>query len=124
MFDLRYLFRHVSRSFVPDPNDDGRVLPVTEGRWDDRARSNSTTLRLSAGRTPRFRIDGSLNDRRPGPRLPWSDDFVDITGDGGGPRPRASDTRVKMGWDDSFFYVGATDCTSLTCGARCARRTR
>jgi len=52
-----------------------------------------------------IRIDGSLNDPA-WVRLPWSDDFVDIRG-GGGPRPRFH-TRVKLGWDDSFFYVGAT----------------
>jgi hypothetical protein len=50
------------------------------------------------------RIDGSLGD--PGwDGLPWSEDFVDITGEAG-PRPRFR-TRMKMGWDDRFLYVGA-----------------
>ncbi|MCH7227329.1 carbohydrate-binding family 9-like protein [Haloferula sp. A504] len=37
--------------------------------------------------------------------LPWTEDFVDITGDPA-LRPRFR-TRAKMGWDDDFFYVGA-----------------
>lgn len=49
-------------------------------------------------------IDGSLSHPA-WDDLPWSDDFVDITGaDELKPRFR---TRVKMGWDDDFFYVGA-----------------
>ena len=51
-----------------------------------------------------IRIDGSLTD--PGWRnLPFTDDFIDITGDDAR-RPRFR-TRMKMGWDDTFFYVGA-----------------
>ena len=37
--------------------------------------------------------------------IPWSDDFVDITGDDA-LRPRFR-TRVRMAWDDDFFYVAA-----------------
>lgn len=37
--------------------------------------------------------------------LPWTDDFIDITGDDSR-RPRFR-TRAKMGWDDECFYVGA-----------------
>ena len=37
--------------------------------------------------------------------LPWTEDFVDITGKES-LRPRFR-TRAKMGWDDDFFYVGA-----------------
>lgn len=37
--------------------------------------------------------------------LPWSDDFVDITGEDG-PQPRFR-TRVKMAWDDEYFHVRA-----------------
>ena len=37
--------------------------------------------------------------------LSWSDTFVDITGDDA-LHPRF-DTRVRLGWDDSFLYVGA-----------------
>lgn len=51
-----------------------------------------------------IRIDGSLGD--PAWRdLPWSEDFVDITG-AAALRPRFR-TRVKMGWDERYFYVGA-----------------
>jgi hypothetical protein len=49
-------------------------------------------------------IEGSLSD--PGwASLAWSENFEDITGD---PKlkPRFR-TRVKMGWDDEYFYVGA-----------------
>jgi len=50
------------------------------------------------------RIDGSLDDPA-WCALPWSEDFVDITGD---PQRRPPlRTRVKMGWDDECFYVGA-----------------
>jgi cellulose/xylan binding protein with CBM9 domain len=49
-------------------------------------------------------IDGRLND--PAWRdAAWTDRFVDIEGDAK-PRPRF-DTRVKMLWDDEYFYVGA-----------------
>jgi len=51
-----------------------------------------------------IRIDGSLEDPA-WTDLPWSDEFVDITGDPAR-RPRYR-TRVKMGWDDTYFYVGA-----------------
>jgi predicted metalloprotease with PDZ domain len=37
--------------------------------------------------------------------VPWTDEFVDIEGDKR-PRPRFQ-TRVKMLWDDSYFYVAA-----------------
>lgn len=49
-------------------------------------------------------VDGSL-EHDGWRNLPWTDDFVDITGDEA-LRPRFR-TRVKMGWDDDFFYVGA-----------------
>jgi hypothetical protein len=49
-------------------------------------------------------IDGRLDE--PSWRaVPWTDDFVDIEGDAR-PRPRFR-TRVKMLWDDQYFYVGA-----------------
>lgn len=51
-----------------------------------------------------IQIDGSLSDPA-WDDLPWTDDFVDITGaDDLKPHFR---TRAKMGWDDEFFYVGA-----------------
>lgn len=52
----------------------------------------------------RVQIDGRLDD--PVWRLArWTDDFVDIQGDVK-PAPRFR-TRVKMLWDDEYFYVGA-----------------
>ena len=49
-------------------------------------------------------IDGRLNDAA-WRDAAWTDPFVDIEGDSK-PRPRF-DTRVKMLWDDQYFYVGA-----------------
>jgi hypothetical protein len=49
-------------------------------------------------------VDGKLDDRSWG-QAPWSDAFVDIEGDAK-PLPRL-ETRMKMVWDDEFFYVGA-----------------
>lgn len=37
--------------------------------------------------------------------IPWSDDFVDITGDA--QKKPIYRTRVKMAWDDEFFHVRA-----------------
>jgi hypothetical protein len=49
-------------------------------------------------------VDGRLNDRA-WAQAPWSDTFVDIEGD---IKPRPTwPTRVKMLWDDRFFYIGA-----------------
>ena len=49
-------------------------------------------------------IDGTMKDPN-WDALPWSGDFVDITGqDELKPHFR---TRLKMAWDDEFFYVGA-----------------
>jgi hypothetical protein len=51
-----------------------------------------------------IRIDGRLSDR--GWRIaPWTDSFVDIEGDAK-PHPRFK-TRVKMLWDDRYFYIAA-----------------
>jgi len=51
-----------------------------------------------------IRIDGRLADPA-WVTLPWSEDFVDITGDPArAPRFR---TRVKLGWDDTYLYLGA-----------------
>jgi hypothetical protein len=49
-------------------------------------------------------VDGRLDDDA-WKAAPWTDRFVDIEGDVR-PRPRFS-TRVKMLWDDHYFYVGA-----------------
>jgi hypothetical protein len=49
-------------------------------------------------------VDGRL-DEEAWRAAPWSDDFVDIEGDAR-PRPPLR-TRVKMLWDDEYFYIGA-----------------
>ena len=51
-----------------------------------------------------LKIDGRLDDEAWRP-APWTADFVDIEGDAK-PKP-AHRTRVKMTWDDEYFYVGA-----------------
>ena len=51
-----------------------------------------------------IRIDGRL-DEDAWKAVPWTDSFVDIEGDVR-PRPRFQ-TRAKMLWDDSYFYVAA-----------------
>ncbi len=49
-------------------------------------------------------IDGKLNEPA-WKKVYWSEDFVDIEGKSR-PKPRFK-TRVKMLWDDNYFYVGA-----------------
>ena len=49
-------------------------------------------------------IDGRLDDPV-WERAPWTDDFVDIEGDRQ-PKPQLR-TRVKMLWDDRYFYIAA-----------------
>ncbi|HJZ96004.1 MAG TPA: carbohydrate-binding family 9-like protein [Candidatus Solibacter sp.] len=49
-------------------------------------------------------IDGRLDDPA-WQAVPWSEPFVDIEGDAK-PKPRFR-TRVKMLWDEKYFYVGA-----------------
>jgi len=51
-----------------------------------------------------IRVDGKL-DEAAWSLAPWTDDFVDIEGDRK-PRPRYR-TRVKMLWDDRYFYIAA-----------------
>jgi Carbohydrate family 9 binding domain-like len=51
-----------------------------------------------------IKIDGRL-DEKSWARVPWTDTFVDIEGDAR-PLPRFK-TRVKMLWDDSYFYIAA-----------------
>lgn len=51
-----------------------------------------------------IQIDGSLTDPS-WQAAPWSEDFVDITGRED-LRPHFR-TRLKMAWDDDYFYVGA-----------------
>src|SRR5262245_20311460 len=54
--------------------------------------------------TTPVQIDGRLDDPV-WSRAPWTADFVDIEGDAK-PTPRFR-TRVKMLWDDQYYYVGA-----------------
>src|SRR5262249_31004249 len=49
-------------------------------------------------------IDGRL-DKPAWKSVPWSEDFMDIEGDAK-PKPRFR-TRVKMLWDDNYFYISA-----------------
>ena len=75
---------------------------------------HSTPLAQAPGDHPRgyvayrtiapLNIDGRLDDAA-WRDAPWSDTFVDIEGSKK-PAPRF-DTRVKMMWDDQYFYVGA-----------------
>lgn len=51
-----------------------------------------------------IKIDGILNDQA-WESTPWTEDFIDIEGDKK-PKPRFR-TRVKMTWDDRYFYVAA-----------------
>ncbi len=51
-----------------------------------------------------IQIDGRLSEPA-WQRAPWTDDFVDIEGDAK-PKPRFR-TRVKMLWDDEYYYVAA-----------------
>ncbi len=51
-----------------------------------------------------IQIDGRLDDNA-WQTAPWTDRFVDIEGDVR-PRPRFQ-TRAKMVWDDTYFYVAA-----------------
>ena len=54
--------------------------------------------------TERLEVDGKLAETSWG-MAPWSEPFVDIEG-AAKPAPRFR-TRVKMLWDDTFFYIGA-----------------
>lgn len=51
-----------------------------------------------------IKVDGQLGDGA-WRDAPWTEEFVDIEGDAK-PRPTLR-TRVKMLWDDAYFYIGA-----------------
>ena len=51
-----------------------------------------------------IKIDGKINDKQ-WKQAAWTDWFVDIEGDTK-PKPRFK-TRVKMLWDDQYFYIAA-----------------
>lgn len=70
------------------------------GDWDDDWRRRYRCQRLSQP----IDIRGDLSDAA-WASLPWSADFVDITGDDA-LKPRFR-TRLKMAWDDEFLYIGA-----------------
>lgn len=67
------------------------------GNEDDRRR------RYQCRRVAELPLDGRLEGGWE--KLPWSDDFIDITGEP--ERAPWFRTRIKMGWDDRYFYVGA-----------------
>lgn len=50
-------------------------------------------------------LDGRL-DKAAWQKVPWTEDFVDIIGAARASVP-AQKTRVKMLWDNLYFYVGA-----------------
>lgn len=50
-------------------------------------------------------VDGKL-DEESWQKAAWSNDFVDIEGEHA-PAPPYRQTRVKMLWDDEYFYIGA-----------------
>lgn len=54
--------------------------------------------------TAAVKIDGKLDDRS-WENVPWTEDFVDIEGERK-PKPQYR-TRVKMLWDDMYFYIAA-----------------
>ena len=51
-------------------------------------------------------IDGDLT-KPEWDRAPWTSDFVDIEGDAKIKPEPPFRTRVKMLWDDDYFYIGA-----------------
>lgn len=52
----------------------------------------------------RIELDGVLNEAEWG-KFDWSDSFVDIEGD---KKPLPTyDTKVKMAWDEDYFYIAA-----------------
>lgn len=68
--------------------------------WHEGLRRRYRCRRLARA----LRLDGRMSDPLWN-SLPWTDDFVDITGSDR-LRPRFR-TRVKLAWDDSYLYVGA-----------------
>jgi hypothetical protein len=78
-----------------------RLLPVLFAA----AAFGQTPLHYTCNRAAApIRIDGRLDDPA-WQNAPWTTDFVDIQG-AGRPAPRYR-TRVKMLWDDQYFYIAA-----------------
>jgi hypothetical protein len=84
------------------PHSDGQPKPaVAEGRVPPFVRPKGY---VCCRASKPLVIDGKLDDEA-WRAVPWTDDFVDIEG-AAKPRPRFR-TRVKMLWDDNYFYIGA-----------------
>lgn len=65
---------------------------------------NGTPRRYQCRKVSALPVDGVMGSEWE--ELPWTDDFVDITGDPAlAPRFR---TRARMAWSEEFFYVGVT----------------
>jgi hypothetical protein len=81
---------------------------------NEKAVGTTPAQKVPSGTTPKgyvcsrarepIQIDGRLDDDA-WKAAPWTDPFVDIEGDVR-PRPRFQ-TRAKMLWDDTYFYVAA-----------------
>jgi hypothetical protein len=85
------------------------ILPPTTGdqtvpRPEVRAHAPIPRRYLAAKRSGPITIDGRLDDAA-WAAAPWTDAFVDIEGSIR-PRPQYR-TRVKMLWDDTYWYIGA-----------------
>jgi predicted metalloprotease with PDZ domain len=82
-----------------------RPTPEPAPKPDDKASSLPPPKGYVCFRAPGpIQIDGRLDDEA-WKAAPWTDAFVDIEGDEK-PRPRFN-TRAKMLWDDSCFYIAA-----------------
>lgn len=79
------------------------VLTGPAARADPPAATIRRAYLCHRARTP-IAVDGKLDDPA-WTDAPWSAPFVDIEGDAK-PRPRLR-TRMKMLWDDRYFYVAA-----------------
>lgn len=84
------------------------LLGASDGRPQPRAEPDFEQLRFAPRQSVCYRagarlsMDGRL-DEAAWRTVPWSDRFVDIATD----TPPKFATRVKLLWDDQFFYVGA-----------------
>ena len=83
----------------------GLVLPAAQRREVDLEATPFAPRHYVAYRAPSpIKVDGRLNDAA-WANAPWTQTFVDIEG-GSRPQPRFK-TRVKMLWDDVYFYIAA-----------------
>jgi hypothetical protein len=108
---MRFLFAAIVLASIVVPLAIGYRLSVNRhpstagGRWEEAfvVPSHPRGYVCYRAATP-LRIDGRL-DEPEWQAASWSEPFVDIEGDAK-PVPRFR-TRVKMLWDDDYFYVGA-----------------